>query len=123
MNKVLLASDIIGSITDPWATISPGSYPGTEGQGLIILLNNILKTTIVVAGIWSLINLIVAGFAFMSAQGSPEKITDAWNKIWQTLVGLTIVAGSLVLAAIFGYLVFNDPMAIIQPKIYGPGTS
>jgi hypothetical protein len=36
------------------------------------------------------------------------------------LLGLLFVAGSLVLAAIFGQLVFGDPRVILQPTIYGP---
>ena len=120
MNTKLLASDIVGSVTDPWGTINPGTYPSGSGQGLIILLNNILKLLIVVAGIYSFLNLIVAGYSFMAAAGNPEKVTEAWNKIWQTLVGLLIVASSFILAGLFGYLIFGDATAIIQPKIYPP---
>jgi hypothetical protein len=115
--------DFIGSITSPWEKINPNAYNGAEGQGLIILFNNILRTAIVVAGIWSFLNFIIAGYGFMGAEGNPEKITNAWNKIWQTLLGLVIVAGSLIIAAVIGYLVFNDWTAIISPKIYGPELS
>ncbi|HUW21181.1 MAG TPA: hypothetical protein VMW41_00800 [Candidatus Bathyarchaeia archaeon] len=119
MVKHLLANDSIGTVTNPWETLNP-AYTGTSGEGLVTLLNNILKLAVVVAGIFSFINLIVAGYGFMSAAGNPEKITEAWSRIWQSLVGLLIVASSFVLAALFGYLVFGDPTAIISPKIYGP---
>ena len=122
MKKLLATSGIFGSITDPWGSTGlnvPG-YGGGEGQGLIVLLSNLLRAVVVCAGIFSLINLIIAGYSFMAAQGNPDKISEAWNKIWQTLVGLLIVAGSYLLAAIFGYIVFGDVNAIIQPQIYGP---
>jgi hypothetical protein len=119
MNKRFLASNIIGPITDPWRTLNP-NYPTEGGAGLITLFNNLLKLVVVAAGIWAFINIIVAGYNFMAGAGNPEKIAEANNKIWQSLIGLLIVAGAFALAAIFGYLIFNNPMAIISPTIYGP---
>ena len=114
-------ADVVGPIANPWASLNPGYGSDTRGGGLIILFNNLLKTTIVIGGVWAFINLIIAGYGFIAAGGNPEKITLAWNKIWQSLVGLLIVAGSFALAAIFGFLVFNDATAILSPTIYGPG--
>lgn len=96
-------------------------YNNDHGSGLITLLNNILNLMIVGAGIFALFNFIIAGYEFISAGGDSQKINDAWNKIWQSILGLIIVAGSFTLAAIFGKLIFNDFGAIINPKIKGPG--
>lgn len=119
MSRRLLAG--VGTITDPWGRLKVPGYAGSaQGQGLITLLNNILRTMVALAGVWALINLITAGYGFMSAEGNPEKMTQAWSKIWQTLLGLLIVAGSYGLAALFGYLIYQDATAILSPKIYGP---
>jgi len=72
------------------------------------------------AGIYAFFNIIIAGYAFMSAGGNPEKIANAWAKIWQTLLGLVIAAASFVLAAIFGQLIFRDPNALLQLRIFTP---
>lgn len=106
-----------GDITppEPFAT-KYGSYE----FGLMKFANNLLKFIIVGAGIFAFINIIVAGYNFLGAEGDPKKIEAAWKKIWQSMMGLTIVAGSFVLAAIFGWLIFKDPNAILKPKIYGP---
>jgi len=82
--------------------------------------NNILKLIIVGAGLFAFINIILAGYGFLSAGGDSKKVEAAWNKIWQSLLGLAFVAGSFVLAAVFGWLIFKDPTAILNPKIYGP---
>lgn len=111
-----------GQITPP-PFIGPNGYGDLTAGGLVQFLNNILRLMIMAAGIFALFNLVIAGYGFMSAGGDPKGIENAWNKIWQSLLGLVIVLGSFVLAAIFGYLLFGDPMAILQPKIYGPGTS
>ena len=111
-------------MANPFGPITPPEpfqtkYGGYE-TGLIGFLNNIIRLLIAVAGIWGFINLILAGFGFMSAAGDPKKVSLAWAKIWQSLIGLLIIAGSFVLAAIFGHLLFGDATAILQPKIYGP---
>jgi hypothetical protein len=119
----MLQGPIFGNITNPLQQINPGGGYGELSEGgLINLLNNILRLMVAVAGIWAFLNLILAGYQFMSAGGDAKKVEEAWGKIWQSLVGLLIIVGSFVLAAIFGYLLFGDAAAILNPKIYGPGT-
>lgn len=109
-----LAAPIVGTINPP-----PGNINYTIA-GIVPFLNTIIKFLIVIAGVYVLFNIILAGFAFINAGGDPKNVEKAWGKIWQSVMGLLIVAGSFVLAVIFGYLVFGDPMAILSPKIYTP---
>ena len=123
IEKKLLADNIFGGITPPAAIqkfVVPNKGVGHPG-GLIILFNNILRLLIVVAGIYALLNFILAGYAFMSAGGDPKLIDKAWAKIWQSLVGLLIIAISFALTALIGQLLFGSPTAILNPTIYGPG--
>jgi len=108
---------IVGQVAPP-----PGvsSYGGIAAGGLIKFANNLLKFLIVLAGLYAFLNLILAGYQFLSAGGDPKSVEKAWGKIWQSLVGLLIVAGSFLLAAIFGWLLFGNAAAILNPKIYGP---
>ena len=112
-------ADFFGTI-DPPEAIKKFSPTG-DPSGLIILFNNILRLLIVGAGIYALLNFILAGYAFMSAGGDPKLIDKAWAKIWQSLVGLLIIAISFALAALLGQILFGSPTAILNPKIYGPG--
>ncbi len=113
------AEDIVGSVQNPL----PGAYQSVTGSpgGLILFLTNILRLIFVAAGIYAFINLIVAGFQFMTAGGDAKAITAAWNKIWQSLLGLVFIVGSFALASLFGQIVFGDPGFILSPKIFGPG--
>lgn len=116
-----MPDNIIGPVTPPpgiakWIEAAGGG----RAPGLIPFLNALVKLLIVIAGLYALLNLILAGYSFMSAGGDPKNVEKAWAKIWQSLVGLLIVAGAFVLAAIFGWLIFGDPSAILMPKIYGP---
>lgn len=109
----------------PFGRILPPPGVVEHGSGLAGLagfISIILKFLIVAGGVFALLNIIFAGYAFMSAGGDPKAIEKAWAKIWQSLVGLLLVAGSFVLAAVFGQLLFGDPGAIINLRIFGPGT-
>ena len=111
-----LLADAIGKITPP-----PSGYADIEQGGLGNFLNNILKLITTVAGLFALFNFIMAGFSYMSANGDEKKVQQASTKIWQSLLGLGIVAASFLLAALAGWIFFKDPTFIINPKIYGPG--
>lgn len=109
--------DPFGSIKQPEFITR---YGGLEEQGLIKFFNNILRLLIAGAGLFAFLNIIIAGYQYMSAGGDPKGVSNATNRIWQSLLGLLLIVGSFVLAAIFGYLLFGDATAILQPKIYGP---
>ncbi len=110
----IFAENIVGTISNPLT-----GYGGVE-TGLTAFFSNILRLIFVVAGMYALVNIIIAGFEYMTAGGDAKKLTSAWSRIWQTLLGLAIIAGSFVLAAIFGYILFGNPMFMLSPVIYGP---
>ena len=112
-----MPGDPFGNITPPEPFID--KY-GSFQEGLIPFLNNIIRLLISIAGIYAFFNLIIAGYGFMSAGGDPKAVSNAWARIWKSLIGLVIIVGSFVLAGIFGYLLFDDATAILRPKIYGP---
>jgi hypothetical protein len=112
--------NIFGQITNPLSG-TYGDYAGSNGSGGIIgLLSNILRLVFVVAGIYALFNFIIAGYQYMTAGGDAKALSSAWNRIWQTLLGLVIIVASFALAALFGQLIFGDAGYILNPSIYGP---
>ena len=96
---------------------------GVSLEGLSLFINAMLKFVIVIAGLYALFNLIMAGYGFLSAGDDPKKIAGATSKIWQSLLGLAIAAGSFTLAAIFGKLLFDDPNALLQLQVFGPSST
>lgn len=83
----------------------------------MVFLNSLLKLVFIAAGLWGFLNLILAGYQFMTAGGDPKKVGEAWARIWQSLLGLLIIVSSFLIAAIMGILLFKDPAAILQPKL------
>lgn len=104
-----------------FGTIKPPGFIDENPSGMIVLFNNILRLLIIIGGIYTLLNFILAGFQFISAGGDPKKIEAAWAKIWQSMIGLLIIVVSFALAALLGQILFHSPTAILNPRIYGPG--
>ena len=92
---------------------------GASGEltGLITFLNAFLRLVFIAAGLFALFNIIIAGFDFIGAGGDPKNIAKAWEKIWQSALGLLIIVASFLLAAIIGVLFFGSPTAILQPTL------
>jgi len=102
-----------GQIEAPQSAFS-SSTPEVAIGNLIQLVIWIL---IIGAGIYALINLILAGYSFMSAGDDSKKVAGAWAMITQTMIGLAFSAGAFVLAAIFGQLIFGSWDFILNPVI------
>jgi hypothetical protein len=113
----LLAANPLGTVPPPQGVVY---FAGGQVGGITIFITIIVRLIIVGAGVYGLINLALAGYSFMSAGGDSKQVADAWAKIWQTMLGIGIAAGSLVLAALIGILFFRDATALINPAIYTP---
>lgn len=108
---------------NPWGIIwSPrivsNNFEPVERGGIGQLINVIIYLLVGVAGLYAVFNFILAGYGFLSAGGDSRKVADAGAKIWQSVLGLAVAAGALVLAAIFGKLIGFD---ILTPAIPGFG--
>lgn len=126
MNKLLAIETILspgdsGGSTNPFGKIDTpaalSKYGDDPGTAIGTVIQYAIWILIAGAGIYALINFILAGYAFLSAGDDPKKVAGAWAKIWQTAVGLLVAAGAFVLAAIFGKLIFGDASFILNPTI------
>lgn len=113
--------NLFGKVTNPLPKYGGIEGAGGQAGGLILLFSNILRLVFVLAGIYAFLNLIIAGYQYISAAGDAKTLTAAWARIWQSLLGLVIIVGSFALAALFGYIIFGDATYILNPHIYGPG--
>jgi len=118
----MIIPGIFGEIVNPFQVLAPTTDLATSGsgEGIIIIVTNLVRLSMILAGVYTLINLILAGYGFLSAGGDTKLIQKSTERIWRSVLGLIIVASSIMLAAIIGYVVFKDPLIIINPKIYTP---
>lgn len=105
---------LIGTVRDPIT----GSLSGGLAN-VTSLLSSIIRAITIAAGVWALINFVLAGFGYITSGGNPEKVQNAWAKIYQSLIGLVIIMLSFALAGLLGAILFGDPTAILSPKIQG----
>jgi hypothetical protein len=110
--------DVIGNVKPP--SFMTGQYSSFQ-TGITAFISNLVKLITVIAGIFVLINLLLAGLQYISSQGDPKGVEGAWNKIWMSLVGLVIIVAAFVITAIISYILFGDASFILNPKVYGPG--
>jgi len=124
LGYALAADGVIGNISmpDPLKGGYGGAFNLAQGKGLIGFASNLIKLVMVLAGIWSFLNIIFAGFNYITQSTNPEAIANANRQIYMSLLGLVIIVGSFALAGIFGWLLFGNASAILVPRIYGPGT-
>lgn len=109
-SKTIYASPIIGTITPP-ANI-PSNPVSTTG-----FLRGIIVFIIVLAGIFSFWQILLAGFNYITASGDKAKVEMAQLKITHAIIGLVIIAMSFIISAIAGKILFNDAGFILNPKL------
>ncbi len=111
----MASHDIIGKIETTQNKY--GNLEDVAAGGLVGFLNNLVSLIITLAGIFFIINFLSAGYQYLSANGEPQKITAAGNKILQSLIGLMVVAAAFIIAGIIGFIVFGDQSALISPVL------
>lgn len=99
---------------------NPTNYAGLLDGGLTSFITNIIRFAFVVAGVFALFNFIIAGYQYMNAGGDSKQLTAAWGRIWQSLVGLVILAAAFALISLVGLILFGKADFILNPQIYGP---
>lgn len=106
---------VIGPVVNPIAS----GYGDLAGGGLIAFISNIVKLLILAGGIWAFINIVIAGFRFITASGDPKSIEGAWKTIIFSIIGLVVMVSSYLLAYFLGIILFGDGDAILSPDISG----
>jgi len=108
----------------PFGTVDPPPglvrFGGGTIVGVPLLINIIIRSLILVAGIYAVFNLVLAGYWYMSAAGDSKRVAEASSKIWQTIIGVVVAAGSVMLAGLIGQIFFGDPSAILNITIFTP---
>jgi hypothetical protein len=105
---------LFGTIDPP---LQNAYFQTTQGEGLFLFISNLFKLAGVIAGMFLIVQILTAGYGYLSANGDIKKTEMAWNKIWQSALGMVIIASAFVLAGIVSRLTGID---ILNPTIYGP---
>lgn len=103
-------AQIVGTLQQPGTVVTDVTDAGS-------FISVIVKFLIAVAGIWSLWQILTAGFAFITSNGDKGKVSEATNKINMAVTGLVVIGISFILTAIISQLVFGSFTYILNPVI------
>jgi hypothetical protein len=109
-------SSIFGTIEPPAGV---DKYGDLEQGGLILFASNGIRLATTVAGVWVMLNFILAGWKYISGADNSKSASEAAQMMTNSVIGLAIIVGSYTLAAIAGLVFFGDASYILNPKITG----
>jgi hypothetical protein len=110
-----MATSTFGNIAPP---LNNAYFTSSDGSGLFLFLSNIFKLAGTLAGLYFVVQIILAGYKYISANGDEKRTAMAWATIWQSVIGIFIIGSAFVLASVIGTLLGID---ILNPTIQGPG--
>ncbi|MFA6814368.1 MAG: hypothetical protein WCR60_02360 [Patescibacteria group bacterium] len=106
---------VVGKINAPPGVSNFNQQAG--GIGIILFFSNLIKLIALVAGLWTMLNFILAGFTYVTSSGDPSAIEKIGSKLTLSVVGLAIIIASYTIAAVIGLILFGDAGFIISPEI------
>lgn len=89
----------------PLEGIGPLGQITNQGAGSAMLtkaISLVLGLFTITGGIWFLIQIVTAGFQFITANNDHNKIKDAQQKILNALIGLMIIVSAIFLLSLAG---------------------
>jgi hypothetical protein len=109
-----IKSNPFGVIKPPVGTPDIGI---TDPQaGLIRMVNFGLNAVLIISGLYALLNLVLAGYAYITSAGDAKRVQEANQRITYTIVGLVIIVLTPLIAAVLGIVIFKDWTAILNPN-------
>lgn len=115
--------NLFGQVSPPPGVsnfIKQAGDSGQYGGGLIVFITNMLKVVTIVAGLFSLFNIISAGYTYLTSSGNPKATEQAMNQLFMSLIGLIVIVGSYTIVAIVSLLLFGKADFILNPTLPTP---
>lgn len=126
MTHTLLAqvdpNDVFGQIEAPDVIQSGYGTIDGSGGGIVPFISNILVLLTVIGGVVFLINLLMAGFALVASDGDSKKLDEVKNKFQTGFIGLLLMVGAPLIAALLGLFFTGSATTFLNPTIFGPGS-
>lgn len=107
--KTVYADDFVGTIAVPSGIPSDIGNTGS-------FISALIRFFVVVAGLFTLVQFLIGGFTYITSGGDKAKVTEATNKITNSIIGLIVIAASFVIIAIISKLLFGSFTTILIPS-------
>lgn len=120
--QALAQPAIFGTINAPAGVSEYNDQSGSD-IGIILFASNVLKATTVIAGIWVMINFILAGWTYITSNGDSGAHAKVSSQLTMSVIGLLLIVGAYTIAALLGLIIFGDAGYILNPTFEGVGVS
>ena len=112
-------SSVEASIFGPIDTPPASNFATLENNGLTLFITRLVQLFFVLSGLYIMINIILAGYKYLTADGNAQALQQANAQIYNSFIGGIIIASSLLITAIISWIIFGDPTFILNPRIFG----
>lgn len=112
--------DVFGSITPPSGVQAYDTQAG--GIGILVFFSNVIRAFTLIAGIYVMFNIVLAGFGYVTAgsSGDTGAHQKAKDKITLSVIGLVIIVASYTIMGIIGFVFFGEADYFINPELITP---
>jgi len=120
MSPVSAADDMgLGTLDKP-----PGVEQWTDTSGLgadespiLFFASRMINIIAIVAGIWTFLNVIIAGYTYITSQGNAAANEKVRNLLTQSAIGMLIIIFAYSAGGLLGLIFFGDASFILEPTI------
>lgn len=88
-----------------------------DQPALIFFISRMITLITVLAGIWTLVNVIVAAYHYITGGGSSESHAKVRNMLTMSVIGLLLIVTAYTMGGIIGIIFFGDASYILSPTI------
>lgn len=111
--------EIFGTIQKPVGVSELDDESGGE-IGLLLFVSNLIRVATVIAGLWVMVNFVLAGYQYITSAGDSGTQGKVRDQITMSVVGLVLIVSAYMITALISTLLFGDPNYILNPTIPGP---
>jgi TRAP-type C4-dicarboxylate transport system permease small subunit len=84
---------------------------------LPFFISRMIRLISLLAGLWSFVNIIVAGYTYITGQGNANSHEKVRNLVTMSVLGLFLIVLSYMVGGLIGLIFFGDASFILEPTI------
>jgi hypothetical protein len=85
--------------------------------GIIYFVSNLIKIFAAVAGVWTLFNITLAGYMYLSSSGDAGTHQKVQTQVTNSVIGLILIVLSFTFGGLIGFIFFGDAGFILNPSL------
>lgn len=116
-------SSSIGGVRAPQGVyeynLLAGTYGTTTASGLVVFVSRAMQLASIVAGIFMMINLVRAGFIYITKFDQASAHQEVRDLLTYSVVGLVIMVSAYAGGGLIGLVFFGDATFVLNPVLEG----